>query len=193
ILAEGATSRDAARDRDGRAGDLSALAAAAQRSGDILGVASVDLADFPDNRMDGVDLLDVVKRVEAAVGRWRPSVVYTHHGGDVNVDHRVAHEAVITACRPQPGYPVDTLLFFEVPSSTEWRPAADGAAFRPDWFVDISDTLETKLAALRAYDAELRAWPHPRSLEGVTHLARWRGASCGLAAAEAFALGRKIS
>jgi LmbE family N-acetylglucosaminyl deacetylase len=99
---------------------------------------------------------------------------------------------VIAACRPQPGHPVQELLFFEVPSSTEWRPPGSAEPFSPNWFVDISRTLETKLKALRAYETELRAFPHPRSLKGVTALAQWRGATVGVEAAEAFVLGRKL-
>ena len=100
---------------------------------------------------------------------------------------------MIAACRPQPGHPVKQLLFFETPSSTEWRPPASHAAFAPNWFSDISSTLEIKLQALAAYAPELREFPHPRSLQAVEHLARWRGASAGLAAAEAFELGRMIA
>jgi LmbE family N-acetylglucosaminyl deacetylase len=141
--------------------------------------------------MDTLDLLDVVRHIESAVERHRPSCVLTHYSSDVNVDHRIVHDAVIAACRPHPGHPVRELLFFEVPSSTEWRPPGSGLPFHPNWFVDISNTLEKKLEALRAYQAELRVFPHPRSLQGVSALARWRGASVGVEAAEAFVLGRK--
>ena len=103
------------------------------------------------------------------------------------------HEAVVTACRPQQGHPVRTLLCFEVPSSTEWQLPGSAPAFTPNWFVDISSTIDRKLAALEAYSAELRPWPHPRSLQGVAHLAHWRGATVGVDAAEAFILGRQLS
>ncbi|TVR83269.1 MAG: PIG-L family deacetylase [Rhodospirillales bacterium] len=192
IVAEGATSRDAARDRAARAGELSALAAAAHCAGDILGAASVDLLDFPDNRMDSLDRLDIVKAIEALVARHAPEMVLTHHAGDVNIDHRRLHDAVVTACRPQPGHPVRRLLFFEVASSTEWQPPGSAPAFRPTVFVDIAETLDRKMEALQAYASEIRPWPHSRSLEAVAHLARWRGATVGRAAAEAFMLGREI-
>jgi LmbE family N-acetylglucosaminyl deacetylase len=116
----------------------------------------------------------------------------THHAGDVNIDHQRVHQAVVTACRPQPGHPVRTLLFFEVPSSTEWQPPGSAPAFTPNWFVDISSTLDCKLNALDAYAEELRVWPHPRSLQAVEALARWRGATVGVEAAEAFILGRYL-
>jgi LmbE family N-acetylglucosaminyl deacetylase len=191
ILAEGATSRRAkrepARDRDALAGLGRAAMLAAKR----LGIAHTELEKFPDNRMDGVDLLDVVKAIESRVAKFRPEVVYTHHAADLNVDHRVAHQAVLTACRPLPGATVARILCFEVPSSTEWQSPA-GGHFAPDWFVDISRTLQAKIKALQAYAGEMRPWPHARSLRAVEHLARWRGASAGLEAAEAFVLARAI-
>jgi N-acetylglucosamine malate deacetylase 1 len=193
ILAEGATSRQERRDRVQAAQALEDLAGAAEAARRILGAGHLWLHDFPDNRMDGVELLDVVKRVEAILDEFRPERVYTHHGGDLNVDHRVVHRAAVTACRPVPGQTVQTLLFFEVPSSTEWQPSGCAPGFAPNWYVDIAATLPRKLAALDAYAAELRAYPHPRSREAVEALARWRGACAGLAAAEAFMLGRHLS
>ncbi len=163
----------------------------AENAAKILGAASVCFGQFPDNRMDSVDLLDVTKFVEGFVAEYRPDMVLTHHAGDLNVDHRVVQQAVITACRPQPGHPVRTILFFEVVSSTEWQ-AGPGSRFSPNWFVDIGPQLEAKRAALREYAAEMRPWPHSRSFEAVEHLARWRGASVGVEAAEAFEVGRVL-
>lgn len=186
ILADGAGSRP------GGEAHKAARAASARAAAGILGIRHVITHDLPDNRLDSVPLLDLVQIVERHVREVAPDMVYTHHGGDLNIDHRRAHEAVVTACRPQPGGRVASLLFFEVPSSTEWRAPGDAAPFAPNWFVDIAGTLDTKLDALRAYADELRPWPHPRSLEGVSHLARWRGATVGCGAAEAFVLGRHI-
>ena len=158
----------------------------------ILGVKASFFGEFPDNRMDTVALLDIVKIIEFLIAKHRPDTVLTHHAGDINIDHRRVHEAVITACRPQRDHPVKTLLFFEVPSSTEWQLPGSVPFFAPNWFVDISETLKCKLAALDAYNAELRNWPHPRSSQGVEYLARWRGATIGVEAAEAFVLGRQL-
>lgn len=190
LLADGETSRPAA------AAEASCRVAergrAAQEACRILGGASVEVDAFPDNRMDGVELLAVVQRIEAFLSRHRPGMVLTHHAGDVNIDHRVVHDAVVAACRPLPGTCIEELLFFEVPSATEWRPRGSAPPFVPDWFFDVSATLERKLAALQAYAGELREFPHPRSLRAVEALARWRGASAGVGAAEAFMLGRRI-
>lgn len=192
LMADGETSRAPASGQPSRPRKLAERNAAAVAACKILGCGSVEMLGLPDNRLDGLELLDVVRQIEAFVQRHRPSTVLTHHPGDVNVDHRVVHDAVIAACRPQPGHPVRELLFFEVPSSTEWRPPGSAEPFDPNWFVDISATLATKLEALRAYEAELREFPHPRSLKAVTALAQWRGATAGMEAAEAFVLGRKL-
>ena len=128
IVAEGATSRQQHRSRLKSCDELSALAKAARKAGSILGAAGVDLLDFPDNRLDSLDRLDLIKRIEECIDRHQPQVVYVHHAGDVNVDHRRLHEAVVTACRPIPGHPVRRLLSFEVSSSTEWQPPGSSSA-----------------------------------------------------------------
>jgi LmbE family N-acetylglucosaminyl deacetylase len=192
ILGEGLTSRSRERDRNQYAGELSRLAEAAQRANEILGVRSLTLKSFPDNRMDSLDRLEIIQEIEEFVRESRGGVVYTHHRGDLNVDHQIVHEAVVTACRPIPDQPVTKLCFFEVPSSTEWQVPALPTPFVPNYFVEITDTLALKLEALRAYHSEIRPWPHARSIEAVEHLARWRGATVGVCAAEAFVLGREV-
>jgi LmbE family N-acetylglucosaminyl deacetylase len=188
IIAEGATSRQRKRDRAKAADDFSQLAQAAQSAAKILGAAGVELLDLPDNRLDSFDLLDLIKLVEDRVALYQPQVVYVHHAGDVNVDHRRLHEAVVTACRPTPGHSVRQLLSFEVASSTEWQPPGSAPAFQPNWFVDISSQWRRKRQALEAYAIEMRPWPHARSIEALEHLAHWRGAQVGIEAAEAFCL-----
>lgn len=190
LLADGESSRSGAAPASGKL--IEVRNAAASEACRILGCASVTIEQLPDNKLDTVALLDIVKLIERSISDVQPGIVFTHHSGDVNVDHRMAHDAVLAACRPQPGHPVKELYFFEVPSSTEWRPPGSAEPFLPNRFVDISQTLSAKLAALGAYAAELRSFPHPRSIEGVTALARWRGATVGVAAAEAFVVGRQI-
>lgn len=192
ILAEGVTSRDPRRQQEMRAKDLSNLANEAYAANETLGVSSLTLHGFPDNRMDSIDRLEVIKAVEGFIDKFRPEVVYSHHYGDVNIDHRIIHEAVVAGCRPVPNHPVKTLLFFEVLSSTEWQIPGSASVFAPNWFVEVSDTLPLKLKALEVYQSEIRLWPHPRSVDGVRHLASLRGATVGVAAAEAFILGRFV-
>lgn len=191
ILGDGVSSRNESK-TEKNLGELAARNVAAEAANEILGSTSLTLLALPDNRMDSLDLLDVVKIIESFIEKHQPSTVLTHHAGDVNIDHRVVHDAVIAACRPLPGSCVRELLFFEIASSTEWRPPASALMFSPNFFINISSHMDTKLRALAAYKEELRAFPHPRSLQAVTSLAQWRGASIGVDAAEAFVLGRKI-
>ena len=192
ILAEGMTSRDDTRDRKGREKDITKLKDMANEAHKVLGTSSTKLLDFPDNRMDSVDLLDVVKVVENEINEKKSEIIYTHHSSDLNVDHRITHQAVFTACRPEPGAIVKKIYCFEVPSSTEWHAPLANDSFLPNTFVDISNTLDKKLTALNAYKSEMKPWPHSRSIKAVEHLARWRGASAGFEAAEAFSLSRNL-
>ena len=140
-MAEGVTSRDQTRDAAARQEDLSALAQTTKNAGSFLGAESVELLPFPDNRMDTLPLLDVVNEVESRLEKIKPEVVYTYHQGDLNIDHQITHRAVVTASRPYPGQSVHTLLFFEVPSSTDWQVASLEDTFAPSWFVDMPSAL----------------------------------------------------
>ena len=192
IVAEGTTSRQRKRNRAEVQDELHALGHAAKKAGKILGASSIKLLGLPDNRLDSIDRLDLIKEIEDCINDLKPNCVYVHHAGDVNIDHRRLHEAVITACRPIPGHPVRRILSYEVASSTEWQPPGSAPTFQPTWFVDISNQLERKFEALKTYSNEMRQWPHTRSLEAVEHLARWRGAQVGVTAAEAFCLLRQM-
>lgn len=184
-----------ARDRSGAVEEeaLRRRRDAASQACRILGADTHTFGDMPDNRLDTLPLLDIVQAVEQLIHVYSPGTVLTHHAGDVNIDHQRIHQAVVTACRPLPGHPVKRLLFFEVASSTEWQPPGSAPAFTPQVFVDIGTTLEHKMAALKAYVEEMRSWPHARSYRACEHHARWRGASVGMEAAEAFMLGRDLA
>lgn len=191
FLADGVFSREI--QDDARKMELKKRRESAKDACEIIGAKSVFFGDFSDNQMDGVALIEVVRVIENLVAEFQPDTIFTHHAGDLNIDHRRVHEAVVTACRPQRNHPVRLVLCFEVPSSTEWQFPGSAPAFVPNWFVDISSTLERKLTALDAYASEMRPWPHPRSRKGVEHLACWRGATIGVNAAEAFVLGRQLA
>jgi LmbE family N-acetylglucosaminyl deacetylase len=153
-----------------------------------LGVARYSASSFPDQKYDTVPLTDLVAVVEMTARRGRFDVVYTHHEGDLNLDHAITARAVKTAFRPKPGIKAPRILAFEVLSSTEL-----GAPFIPNVFVDVDgEPMEKKLKALEAYGDEIPPAPHPRSLEAVKHLAGLRGASVGLRQVEAFVLLREV-
>ena len=156
---------------------------------ELVGCSSVDFLGMPDNRLDSLDLLEIVKKVEHFIELHKPHQVFTHYDDDLNIDHQIVNKAVITACRPQPGQSVKELYFFEIPSSTEWGLKK---IFNPNCFFDISNTLHLKLDAMSEYKNELKEYPHPRSIKSIEALTLLRGSSVGLKAAEAFILARKI-
>jgi N-acetylglucosamine malate deacetylase 1 len=183
IVAEGATSRTASRDTAASAGELDALRSAARLAAAELGTQPPRFLGLPDNRLDSLDLLDLVKAIDAVVHEVQPDVVYTHHAGDLNIDHGLVQRAVLTACRPLPSSTIRAIYGFETVSSTEW---GRGEAFVPSRYVAVRDEMPAKMAALRHYKDEMRPFPNARSLEAVEALARVRGAQAGVMAAEAF-------
>ena len=191
ILGEGITSRHAHRS-DADESQLAGLHRQARAAAAKVGAKSLVLHRLPDNRLDTMPLLEVVKMVEELVDRMRPEVIYTHHPGDLNIDHGVIHRAVLTATRPTPGQSVREIYAFEVPSSTEWAFGSLPPVFRPNVFVDVSATLETKIAAMACYETETREFPHPRSPEALRAVAMRCGSIAGCHAAEAFELVRSV-
>src|SRR5579864_7602617 len=140
ILGEGLTSRHARRATT-KAAQLAALRRQARAAAAKVGVKQVTLHNFPDNRLDTVALLEVVQVIEGLVRDVQPEIIYTHHGGDLNVDHSIIHRAVLTATRPGSGPLVREIYAFEVPSSTEWAFQRLALSFRPNVFTDVSRTL----------------------------------------------------
>jgi LmbE family N-acetylglucosaminyl deacetylase len=174
---------------DASSADASERGAAAQKAMKALGARVLHSFDFPDNAMDSMPLLKLTQAVELAARDFQPHLVLTHHAHDLNVDHRLVHQAVLTAFRPLPGSNVEAILCFEVASSTGWS-SSTGPSFHPTLSIDITATFAAKMEALKCYEVEMRPSPHPRSATSIEALARWRGSLCGLQFAEAFEVQR---
>lgn len=183
ILGEGITSRDAGRDRKRREKELIWLKEQAHKANKQIGVKEVFFYDFPDNRFDEVALLSVVKAIEKINRQVGPEVIYTHHRNDLNIDHRITYDAVLTACRPFGSTAVKEIYSFEIKSSSEW---GYPYRFNPNYFIDITHTIGKKLSALKYYRSELREYPHPRSVQGVKLNTAYWGMRVGVKYAEAF-------
>ena len=193
ILGEGITSRADRRDVTVWEEALKTHRSNIQEALACIGYQSLELYDFPDNRFDSVDLLDLVKVIEKEKQNMDPSIIFTHHGGDVNIDHQRTFEAVITATRPMEIEGVKTLITFETPSGTEWRASSDPRHFIPNMFVSISEeNLKAKINGMECYKYEKRTYPHPRSPEALRILAQQRGVIIGKEFAEAFMIIRTI-
>lgn len=191
ILGEGITSRCASPDQADQE-DLQKLRRCSRDAAKLLGVSELFQHNFPDNRFDTVPLLEVVKHLEGIVQRIRPELVFTQHGGDLNIDHAITFRATLTATRPLANSPLRAVYAYEVPSSTEWSFQQFAPMFRPTVFRDIGKTLEVKLAAMQIYEDEGRPFPHPRSMENLSAVAQHWGSVAGLHAAEAFELIREV-
>lgn len=194
ILGEGITSRSDKRDPSKWEEELSLHRENIESARKKIGYKSVGIYDFPDNRFDTVALLDIIKVIEKEKEDFQPEIIFTHHGGDVNVDHQRTFEAVITACRPMEDEMVKTVITFETPSGTEWRASSDPRHFVPNFFISISEkNLNAKIEGMDCYKFEKRVYPHPRSGEALRILACYRGQQIGRKYAEAFCLVRHVS
>jgi N-acetylglucosamine malate deacetylase 1 len=188
FMSKGVSSRPVANVHDESKRRHSAMNAAMKS----LGVEHITCCDFPDNQMDSVPLLEVTKAIENIINSFKPNTVYTHFSQDLNIDHRITHQAVMTACRPQKKSTVSKIFSFEILSSTEWN-SPTLQAFTPQYIVDISKYWHKKLQALNCYQEELRVFPHSRSIECIEALATLRGCTHGIKMAEAFYIERIIN
>lgn len=193
ILGEGITSRSDTRDPQGWEHELAIHKANIHKAAGCIGYESVGIYDFPDNRFDTVALLDLVKVVEKEKQAFKPEVIFTHHGGDTNIDHRRTFDAVITASRPLEGESVKTIIAFETPSSTEWQAFNYPNYFQPNLFFTVSKKdLDAKIKGMECYEFEKRKYPHPRSPEALEVQAKRWGVVVGAEYAEAFMMIRSI-
>lgn len=183
ILGEGKTSRLDTRKVEENKEQLEILNDEIKKANDIIGIKKCFVYDFPDNRFDSVDLLDIIKVISKIKEEIKPDIIFTHYENDLNIDHKVTYQAVITATRPMENESVKEIYSFEILSSTEWQYPI---SFSPDVFFDIQDTIELKLNAMQCYKSELCLYPHPRSLEGIELNAKYNGMRVGKNYVEAF-------
>lgn len=193
ILGEGITSRSDKRNPIKWSKELKIHKQNIEEARKIIGYESLGTYDFPDNRFDSVALLDLIKVIEKEKKDFKPEIIFTHHGGDLNIDHQRTFEAVVTATRPMEDEIVKTIITFETPSGTEWRASTDPNHFVPDIFVEISEeNLKAKINAMECYKFEKRKYPHPRSPEALTIISKRNGIQVGCQYAEVFMLVRTI-
>jgi LmbE family N-acetylglucosaminyl deacetylase len=193
ILGEGITSRSDARDVKKWKKELATHKQNIKNAAKAIGYHEVKTYDFPDNRFDSVALLDLVKVIEKEKNDFKPEIIFTHHGGDTNVDHRQTFDAVITATRPMSHEIVKTIIAFETPSSTEWQAFNHPNYFKPNLFLEVSKKdVDAKIKGMESYEFEKRKYPHPRSSKALEIQCQRNGVIVGKEYAEAFMLIRSI-
>ncbi|TRZ51511.1 MAG: PIG-L family deacetylase [Dehalococcoidia bacterium] len=162
------------------------------RVNQILGIKKTYFLDLPTVKLDTIPQKELNERLGQVINEVQPEVVYIPHQGDINKDHQLVFGAAMVATRPIPDSAIKKVLCYEVLSETEWGAPFVESVFTPNVYVDISGVLETKLKAMSEYKSELKEFPHPRSLEAISALAKMRGTAAGVEAAEAFMLVREI-
>lgn len=193
ILGEGITSRSNERDLEKWSEQLKTHRNNIETARKVIGYESVGIYDFPDNRFDTVALLDLIKVIEKEKKDFQPDIIFTHHGGDLNIDHQRTFEAVFTATRPMEHEIVESIITFETPSGTEWSPSTKPMKFSPNLYIEISEeNLNAKIKGMESYEFEKRAYPHPRSSKALQVFAQYRGNTVGKKFAEAFMVVRCI-
>lgn len=193
ILGEGITSRSDVRDPKKWEEELTIHHQNIETARKIIGYHSLHTYNFSDNRFDTHALLDIIKVVEKEKVEFNPDIIFTHHGGDLNIDHQMTFQAVMTATRPIQGECVKSIITFETPSATEWQASSDPRRFSPNLFVEVSKKdLLAKIEAMKAYKYEYREYPHPRSQKSLETLAQNRGLCVGRDIAESFCIVRVI-
>lgn len=193
ILGEGITSRSDIRNPEQWKEQLEQHHRNIETARQHIGYHSMRTYNFADNRFDSHDLLDIVKVVEHEKESYRPDIIMTHNSTDLNIDHQLTFQAVMTATRPMEGERVRTVLCFETPSATEWQAPSMQPFFAPNLYVAVrEEDVEAKIKAMAAYEFESRPFPHPRSAEALRILAQYRGVQVGAAYAEAFQIVRQI-
>jgi LmbE family N-acetylglucosaminyl deacetylase len=154
----------------------------------ILGTDEVIQWDFPDMRLDTVEHFRLNQAFENLIHERKFDTVFVQNGDDINLDHQLIYKSVMVATRPLPNQPVQQVLSYQVNSSTEWGGRTQNTIFCPNFFVDISHTLEIKLAAMEVYVDELRDYPHPRSIQALRQRSMVYGNEVGYESAEPFKL-----
>jgi LmbE family N-acetylglucosaminyl deacetylase len=158
----------------------------------LLGVKQTFFLDFPAPELDTVPLADISREISNVIIDFQINILYLPHRGDIHNDHRVVFNAGLVAARPVGDYSVKEIYAYETLSETEWAAPFADDAFIPTCFVNVEETLKAKLEAMKCFKSQLKAFPNPRSLETIEALAKFRGATVGFKAAEAFMLIRQI-
>lgn len=150
----------------------------------VLGVPPdhIHFLDFPTMELDTTSIIDINIAFEEL--DLNPDVILTLDRGDVNQDHWSAYRSAMVV-----GRSIDSqigIVTMEVLSSTEWGEDP----FNPNFYTDVSTTIDSKVDAMSRIESEMETWPHPRSAEGIYTKAKQRGMEVGLDYAEAFRIVR---
>tara|TARA_A100001388_G_scaffold277120_1_gene266959 strand:- start:1455 stop:2144 length:690 start_codon:yes stop_codon:yes gene_type:complete len=165
---------------------------ASKKASSELGFNWIKQESYPDNELDSISLIRVVRSIEEVKRKVNPKIIYTHSSADLNIDHRIVNQATLTAFRPKSNEEWIEIRAFEIPSSTDYGHKSITSTFYPNLYIDITKFFNMKIKALKNYEEEMLSTPNSRSFEGIQNLAKYRGNQVGLEYAESFEILRKI-
>jgi len=156
----------------------------ARRAHQFLGISATHMLDFPAAALDGIPTCELNEGLAKLVRDIKPDTLFLPFIGDIHRDHQLTFVAALVAARPRDASAPSRILAYETLSETNWFAAPTTPMFAPDVFIDIS--IERKLAAFGMFESQVKAFPDERSLITIEALARLRGSTVFLHAAEAF-------
>lgn len=166
--------------------------AEADRAHALLGVKQTHRLDLPAAALDTLPTSRVNARIGECLSEIAPDTLFVPFIGDIHLDHQIVFTSSMVWARPRSASAPARVLAYETLSETNWYAAGTTPAFMPDYFVDIGDHLETKLAAFAKFESQMKDSPDERSLETIRALAVMRGSTVYCPAAEAFMAIRQI-
>jgi len=156
-----------------------------EKAMDLYKIKNFRFADFPDNQMDKITFIEIVKKIEDHVFSLKPDIIFTHYANDLNIDHKLTYEATNTCIRSFKCDFISEVFSFEIPSSTEQN---FNNKFSPNVYFDISRYIDKKIDIFNSYESEVEEMPHPRSSIYIRALSQFRGGESNFNNAEAFKL-----
>ena len=157
--------------------------------GDI-GVKNYKFYNLKCGKLNSYPITEIANIVENQIKKFKPDIIFTHSDNDVNIDHRTVYQACLQSTRPSSRSKITGLFSFEILSSTEWK---FRKIFEPNYFYCVNSEIKTKIKALKRYKSEIKNFPHPRSVEGIKTLAKYRGVQSHNKFSEAFKIIRLFS
>ena len=157
-----------------------------------LGVVETSFLNYPAVNLESVPRYELNGGILQTVRRIKPDEVYIPHRGDMQLDHKMVVDAAMVALRPKYEHVVKRIYAYETLSETGWDIPNTTNEFIPTVYEDITDFIQAKLSAMAVFNSQLGDFPNARSLEAIEALAKYRGATVNVKAAEAFSLIREI-
>lgn len=163
-----------------------------RKADEYLGVKETIFLDFPAVMLEEVPRYELNDGILGVIQRIKPEEVYVPHRGDMQIDHKIVVDAAMVALRPKYSHKVKRIYAYETLSETGWDIPNVMNEFIPTVYEDISDTINKKIEAMNIFQSQLAPFPNARSIGAIEALARFRGSTVTLEAAEAFGIVREI-